>query len=393
MTSIHPQLRYVLSLAAYLIFVLALGLLGRADAQTLPSLFAAPAATSGEMTPLSEISPEAAGEQPVAAEAAIPAATPAEEHMQPATLNAPPDTTVPMDMPVDVPATAPMSTPMSTPMSVTPPVSAPTPAPETAATPEPVAAPLPANARQTLKDRLVNKVTKGKITTYYTPLPAIAIFPVLKPGGQRAFSDIPVMFSREYALKMERMAKGTRVMNPVYTVDELRLRGIGHVYDQVMKYYNEAGRPEPTAMGYLLEQIAPPDHPIARVIFVEADVDFSEPMAFRGFSSLKGMARNLIDNSHPPHPTMAVRSRIQVFDTEDPQMPMIWSLSWMKPVKTESLNNVTSSVYLDSDSQRIFSSVSRQMSLEMSLVTPPSAYQEKHVETGVQGSLVSTSNK
>lgn len=220
----------------------------------------------------------------------------------------------------------------------------------------------------------------------YTPLPGIAIFPVVKHGNETAFSDLPLIFAREYALKLEQKVPETKVFHPIYTVDELRIQGMGHVYDQVLQYYRKAGRPEPVALDYLLKQLGSHGHSVSRVIFVEADLDTGSPDASTG---LIERAKALLTDATPTHMRYFVRSHLQVFDAEKPEFPMVWSGNWSRTVKNNQFFNVTPSVFADSDSQQAFAKVSREMSRELLYVTPKEAYMAPQYDTQVQGKLVS----
>jgi hypothetical protein len=233
----------------------------------------------------------------------------------------------------------------------------------------------------------VRKHERGIKPVSYSPLSAVVVFPVVKHGQERAFGDLPLLFAREYAQRIELRAPETKVYNPIYTVDELRIRGFGHVYDQVMRYYIKAGRPEPTALDYLLKQLTEGGQPVARVIFVEADLDMGQPDAPSGvLERLNGWATD----GTPKQMRYFVRSRLQVFDAESPEFPMVWGGSWSRPVTANRFMNVTPSVYADSDSQQAFARVSREMSRELLLVTPREVYMAPQYDVAVQGRVVNS---
>lgn len=219
----------------------------------------------------------------------------------------------------------------------------------------------------------------------YSPLPGIAIFPVVKHGNDVAFGDLPLIFAREYAQRMELKVPETKVYHPIYTVDELRMQGLGHVYDQIMSYYRKAGRPEPMALDYLLKQLSTDGHPISRVIFVEADLDMSHPDSP---TSVMERVKGLMTDDTPKQMRYFVHSRLQIFDAEKPDFPMVWGGSWTRSIKTNQFSNVTPSVFADSDSQQAFASVSREMSREIVYITPKAAYMEPQYDTSVQGKIV-----
>jgi len=220
----------------------------------------------------------------------------------------------------------------------------------------------------------------------YSPLPGIAVFAVLKHGNERIFGDLPVMFAREYAQRLGAKLPQTKIYNPIYTVDELRMQGLGHIYDQIMNYYIKTGAPEPTATDYLLKQISTNRPTISRLVFVEADVDFNHPDASTG---LWDRTKLILTDDMPKQAKTFVVSHIQIFDAEKPDFPIVWSGNWQRSIKQDQFFNVTPSVYADSDSQQAFARVSRQMSEEMIYVTPKAAYMLPNVKTDIEGQLVS----
>lgn len=225
--------------------------------------------------------------------------------------------------------------------------------------------------------------------TYYTPIPAIAVFPVMRHGSERTFADIPVLFAREFALRLEDKAAGSRIINPVYGVERMRLKNVGYIYDQVMNYYLRAGRPEPLALDYLLRQIEDPDRPISRVVFVEAALDTNNPKEPKGLWGIKDWAKRFLLEAEPMGMRYRVNGRVQVFDTEDPDIPKLWSFNWRRTVDTEDFYNVTPSVFDDLDSQRLLAGKARQMSRELLFIMPRDVYLDKHVETGVRAEILS----
>lgn len=252
--------------------------------------------------------------------------------------------------------------------------------------------PSPESATQHGKKGWRNLFQDGSSTqpVSYNPLPGIVVFPVIKHGHEKAFGDLPLIFAREYAQRLELKVPDTKVYHPVYTVDELRMQGLGHVYDQIMDYYLKAGRPEPMAMDYLLKQISNNNKTISRVVFVEADLDTSHPA--QSTSAIEWIQQMMTDGT-PKQMRYFVRSHLQIFDAEKPEMPMVWSGSWNRTVKTNQFFNVTPSVFADSDSQQAFADVSRRMSREILFVTPKAAYLDPVYDTSVAGQLVSGQQK
>ncbi len=236
-------------------------------------------------------------------------------------------------------------------------------------------------------------MTRSKDLVYYTPLETVAIFPVFKDGPRKAFWDVSKLVAREFASEIEGSIQGTTVIHPIFTPEELLMKGLGRLYDKMMDHYVEAGRPEPVETAYLLGQLSTPDRPISRVIFVEADFDLSNPYSPKGFTGLLSRARNVFDDSLPKTSKYYIRSRVQVFDTEQKEMPMLWAKSWRKSVRADDFYNVTPSVFADGDSERAFGRAARLMSQDMMLVAPKEALMQRNVETGVKARIAGQSNK
>lgn len=232
---------------------------------------------------------------------------------------------------------------------------------------------------------------KPALPITYTPLEAIVVFPVIKQGREKAFGDLSVLFARELALKLEATAPQTRVYNPVYTVDELRVRGLSHIYDQIMGYYLKAGRPEPAATDYLLKQLASSDgKTISRVIFVEADLDMAH---IEEQSNWLERINGLLTDSTPKQMKVFINSRLQIFDADNPSLPMVWAGNWRRSMKANQYTNITPSVFQDSDSQQSFSQLSREMSRELLWMAPKSTYMAPQYDLSVQGKLASQNSE
>jgi hypothetical protein len=223
---------------------------------------------------------------------------------------------------------------------------------------------------------------------HYEPLSGIAIFPVIRHGEEKAFGDIPLLFAREYSNKIASIVSpDTHIYNPIYTVESIKQKGIGAIYDEMMEYYIRSGRPEPKATNWLLKQITESGYPISRIMFVESDVDMNNPEASTG---LKDRVQALLMDATPRHIKMMVKSRVQVFDVENPNMPRLWGGSWQRSVDFSSVRNITKSVYDDTDSERSFSSASRRISQELLYAMPRTSYMTPVYDTGVHAEVLKT---
>lgn len=220
----------------------------------------------------------------------------------------------------------------------------------------------------------------------YEPTSAIAVFPVVLHYNKKAFGDLSVLFADEFANALSKKAPETKVMNPVYTVEEIRLRGLSSVYSKLMDYYVKANRPESKALRYLLDELSTDDQPIQRVAFIEVDFDVNNTTEATG---IVDRIKSAMTDTLPSKATYYVRTRIQVFDTSQESVPMIWATSRSKVVKDNKFFNVTPSVYQDSDSIYNFSQASRTMAREMFLLMPRKVYLIEQVpQMDVQGEVV-----
>jgi hypothetical protein len=255
--------------------------------------------------------------------------------------------------------------------------------------------------RQPLPDRLRDVVDSVVNTSHepktngrpigYEPISGIAIFPVLRHGGDKAFGDLPLMFATEYAAKMaSKTGESTKVYNPVYTMDKIRQQGLGPVYDQIMAYYSRAGRPEPNATEHLLKEISEDGKPITRLMFVESDVDFSTPDTATGF---KDHVAGWLADGTPKDMKAMVRSRVQIFNAETPELPRLWGGTWQRSVIVSRFRNMTKSVYDDTDSEQVFGGVSRRISQELFYIMPREAYMVPVYDQSVHARILQSSSQ
>ncbi len=245
---------------------------------------------------------------------------------------------------------------------------------------------------EALNDAPAFKAVKTKPQIYYTPLSAVAVFPVMKFGMEHAFYDVPQLFARELSVQLEGKMPQTHVWNPGYIQQAMKSKGLEHLYQDLLTEYKTLGRPNPVALQYLLKQLTPDDQVIARVVFVEADLDTSDPMSFKGFSGIRDKVISMANDQRPSHPKYYVRSRIQIYDTLEPDAPRVWLFNWRRSVRTERFNNITPSVFGDTDSEQALGEASRFLGRAMLGTLPKKIYMEQHVDTSVQAEVVQNPN-
>lgn len=242
-----------------------------------------------------------------------------------------------------------------------------------------------------LKDVKVPTTVKAgaKETGKSRPVGAIAIFPVVRNQNRKAFSDLPIIFSDEFSNILAKRLKTTKIHNPVYTIEEFKVRGLESVYNKVMDFYAKAHRPEPKALRYLLQELSDGDgKKIERVAFVEVDLDVNHTtQPVRIIDRIKA----LTSDDMPRETTYRIMSRIQMFDTAREDTPMVWASTMNRALSGDTFYDVTPSVFQDSDSIQTFARTSRWMVREILLLMPRRAYiqqQPKSVDTQVQGEVL-----
>ncbi|MBY0405214.1 MAG: hypothetical protein K2X66_15050 [Cyanobacteria bacterium] len=226
----------------------------------------------------------------------------------------------------------------------------------------------------------------------YAPLESMAIIPVVKHHQNKAFGDLSILFSDEFANTLSNRAKGTQIYNPVYFVEEIKIRGLQPVYQKMIDYYNLAHRPENKALSYILKELSNASgKKIERVAFVEVDLDVNHSVQP---TSLIDRFKAITTDDLPKEANYFIKSRIQVFDTTQDQFPMIWGFSWSKSIPGSKFYNFTPSVFQDSDSIQAFSQASRWMSRELLLILPKKAYAKQiipEVDTEVKANVIKES--
>ncbi|MEM0951136.1 MAG: hypothetical protein AAGI66_03220 [Cyanobacteria bacterium P01_H01_bin.74] len=208
-------------------------------------------------------------------------------------------------------------------------------------------------------------------TLAYQPAEAIMVFAIVPESGRQAFSDVSKLFGREFAIQLQKAAPESAVFNPVQVEAEVKNRGLDYLYEAMLATYQSSGAPDPSTTGYLLEQLSDTGLPVSRVAFVEAVVDMTHPNAATGILE---RARKLLTDDTQNQIKSFLTTRVQVFDSEDPAYPLVYRQTWKRPLPHSRYANVTPSVFDDTDSALAFAALSREISKELLLIAPRSAY-------------------
>src|SRR5262249_26243493 len=82
-----------------------------------------------------------------------------------------------------------------------------------------------------------------------------------------------------------------------------------------------------------------------------------------------------------------INARLQVFDAENPEFPMLWGGSWRRSIQANRFVNVAPSVFTDSSSQQSLARLSRDMSRELLWIMPKKTYMAPQYDLSVQGKI------
>jgi len=212
-----------------------------------------------------------------------------------------------------------------------------------------------------------------KIKTTYKALSGIVVLPVPPLNPHKAFADVSIVMANELALHLQRQHPESRIQSPGLIVDALKRQGYTATYNEVMQQVHRTGSPSPATLGYLLDAIQSLgfDADVARVVFVDADVETQRPE--RSWN-MKDKAKQWLMDELPSENRYYVNAHLRVFDTEAPHLPCVFSGSWIHPVKTNRFGNVTASVFDSGDSLNAFTGTSGLLSKALVLRAPKSTY-------------------
>ncbi|MDX2084620.1 MAG: hypothetical protein SFZ03_04450 [Candidatus Melainabacteria bacterium] len=218
----------------------------------------------------------------------------------------------------------------------------------------------------------------------YRPPAGLVIFPVFRHKHDKAFGDSALLFATELASRLQQHLTGTKILNPGNTLEELRVRGLEPLFNRMMDSYVTAGQPNPRLLKMLLSELSADGTPVERVLFVDADVDFSTPVEGGGW---RERFQILTSDALPKSSTYHLESRIVGFNSADPALPKIWDERQRQAFKADRIINPTPSVFQDSDSARVISDAAYNLSRQMAFKAPQSVYLEVTTHTGITGQL------
>lgn len=196
----------------------------------------------------------------------------------------------------------------------------------------------------------------------YQPVPAMVVFPVMVHSAQnKAFSDLPVVLSSSVASHMsaefQKRDLDYQVMNPIYTYDELREKGLDGLYKKLIRDYLEAGLPHEGDLQYLAEQLSNKTRHVQWVAFVHADLDMNNLSKPAGFQI---PMYSLVDIK-PGDPNYFLSGKVKIFGVAS-NTPLLWEKTATSSIKMSAFGNYTKSVYDDSDSSFTFKSIADKLS-------------------------------
>lgn len=218
--------------------------------------------------------------------------------------------------------------------------------------------------------------------------PAIMVLPVMVRGNskEKAFMDLPVLVSTAVAnqltAKIRAQGLNYKVLNPLYTYDELKEKGLDGLYQKLADDFSQAGQPNEQDLQFLADKLATPTQPVVTVVFVQAEFDMNKPEYPNTWQ--KPMAY-LYDRG-PKTPNYQVKSTAYAYSLE-PGTPLLWHSAAQNNVKLTDFGNFTRSVFDDNDSAMTFKATSVQMAQKLVSAMPKETMQTRST---VQATLADT---
>ncbi len=213
--------------------------------------------------------------------------------------------------------------------------------------------------------------TKTITTTEYRPLPGILVLAVPNPTiGKKGFADAAWTLGTDIAKKLAHSHPNTTIYYPAQSIARLEKQ---HPYllQTVWRQWAENNHVSPTALNHLTDAVAGSGGTIARVVMVQADVDFNQPEKSWG---IKGLYKKHFGDHIPDDMRATMRSTVSVVDTQAPNHEQVWQGSWQHPIKTKHYGNITASVYSDTDSLKAIDDASGMISRVLLFRAPKAAF-------------------
>ena len=201
---------------------------------------------------------------------------------------------------------------------------------------------------------------------FKTTIPTYVVFPVVTHTAfNKAFSDLPVLLASSVANQMQQKAQtagqAIQVLNPIYSFDTLKRKGLDRLYQKMVRDYVEGGRPLETDIYKLTDSLTTDTIRPTWVVFVEADFDTSRSVRPTGLEWL----RYTVYDRYPRDPNMFITTRLKIFQLQD-GMPLVNQSQHHTSIKYGRVSYMTGSVF---DNGAVYSSFKDKATAEASFLT------------------------
>lgn len=234
--------------------------------------------------------------------------------------------------------------------------------------PSTLPATLPTGA--TADDALINSMTSMPVSPssipFKTIIPTYVVFPVVTHTAfNKAFSDLPVMLASSVANKLQEKAQASgqtiQILNPIYSFDTLKNKGLDRLYQKMVRDYIEGGRPLEKDVYKLTDSLTTDTIRPTWVVFVEADFDTSRSARPSGLEWL----RYTVYDRYPRDPNMFITTRLKVFQLQD-GMPLLTQSEHHTSIKYGRVSYMTGSVF---DNGAVYASFKDKTTAEAGFLT------------------------
>jgi hypothetical protein len=198
---------------------------------------------------------------------------------------------------------------------------------------------------------------------FKTAIPTYVVFPIVTHTAfNKAFSDLPVLLASTVANQMQQKAQANgqtiQVLNPIYSFDTLKSKGLDRLYQKMVRDYIEGGRPLEKDIYKLTDSLTTDTIRPTWVVFVEADFDTARSARPSGLEWL----RYTVYDRYPRDPNMFITTRLKVFQLQD-GMPVMYQNERHTSIKYGRVSYMTGSVF---DNGAVYSSFKDKATTEAS---------------------------
>ncbi|MCA9797952.1 MAG: hypothetical protein KC474_00255 [Cyanobacteria bacterium HKST-UBA04] len=198
-----------------------------------------------------------------------------------------------------------------------------------------------------LSDEMAELRQQTGSDTYTPPTkPSYAIFPVLDPQAfNKAYSDLPVMQAAKFATNMTKalVAKNidATILNPIYSYDMLREKGLERIYQRLVHDYTMAGVPRERDLYVLTDALNTNLRTVQWVAFVETRLDMENPTHGNGLSKITNRIYEVMQTES----NYFANSNLKVYEITPKGIQLVWEGTSRAVIKANKAGPITSSIF------------------------------------------------